>query len=75
VKDAFPQGGWGPFEFGSREHPIDVLSGWAHPVDRELDLIGLVPQEFLPGFSSWGKAPYEELGQQGLRLSFRVNDA
>jgi len=63
VEDAFPQGGWGPFEFSCHEHPVDILSGWAHPMNRKLNLIGFVPQEFLPGFSSRGEAPNEEFSQ------------
>jgi hypothetical protein len=55
---------------------IQLMSwgGWAHPVDREPYLIGLVLQDFLPGFSSRGEAPNEEFCEQGFRLSFRIND-
>jgi len=74
VENALPQGGWGPFELGRCKQPVYILHGWTHPVDRKSSLVGFVPQEFLPWLSSWCKAPNEELCQQGLRLSFRVND-
>ncbi|CAK9875094.1 unnamed protein product [Sphagnum jensenii] len=52
VKNTLPQGGWGPFEFGCCEHPVDILSGWAHPVNWKPNLVGFVSKEFLPGLSS-----------------------
>ncbi|CAM6066214.1 unnamed protein product [Sphagnum tenellum] len=57
-----------------KDQPIDILSGRAHPVNREPNLVGLVSQEFLPGLSSQGEALNEELCERSLRLSFRVND-
>ncbi len=66
VEDALPQGGWGPFELGCREYPVDILCGRPHPVHREFGLIGLVSEDLLLGFPSRGKAPNEEFGQHGL---------
>jgi len=37
-------------EFGGSEKPIDVMIFWAFVMDRELNLVHVVSQDFLPGF-------------------------